>query len=229
MAESTRPQAARADGASPHSPLSDGGTERGSPRDRNALVEQNLRLAAAAARRYRGRWLDYDDRLSAAYEGLLAAAAGFDPTRGRAFSTYATTVMRQHIATAAWLDRTIRLPLHLRRKLAETVALAARPRGGRLLLEQARRALSTRSLSVLDPSSEPGALDEGESDPAARVAALLGRLCPEERAMVEDWMQGTTYAEIGRRIGRSKEAVRLRFQRIFARLRLSECGGQKAG
>src|SRR6185295_16714593 len=121
--------------------------------------------------------------LSAAYEGLLAAATGFDPTRGRAFSTYATTVMRQHIATAAWLDRAIRLPLHLRRKLADTEALAARPRGGRRLLEQARRALSTSSLSVLDPGSEPGALDpaldDGEGDPAARAAALLGRLCPE--------------------------------------------------
>jgi RNA polymerase sigma factor (sigma-70 family) len=185
-----------------------------------------MRLAAAAARRYRGRRLDYDDRLSAAYEGLLAAAAGFDPTRGLAFSTYATTVMRRHIAHAAWLDRTIRLPLHLKRKLADPDALAARPCRGRPMLERARRALSTTSLSLLDPGSEPGALDpalgDGEADPAARAAALLGRLCPEERAMVEDWMYGTAYAEIGRRIGRNKETVRVRFQRIFARLRLSE-------
>jgi RNA polymerase sigma factor FliA len=64
------------------------------PCERDRLIEQNLdyarRLAARMARRL-PRSVDVEELESDAFLGLMRAAAGFDPGRGVAFTTYAST------------------------------------------------------------------------------------------------------------------------------------------
>jgi len=61
---------------------------------RHSLVLHNLRFAHYVAWQYRFTGLPQDDVLSAAYTGMLTAAARFDPTRGVHFVTYATPLIR---------------------------------------------------------------------------------------------------------------------------------------
>ncbi len=55
----------------------------------NALVTENLGLVHSCANRFRGSGVEYDDLFQAGCVGLIKAAAGFDPTLGFRFSTYA--------------------------------------------------------------------------------------------------------------------------------------------
>lgn len=57
------------------------------------LVEANLGLVHASARRFTGRGIDYDDLFQAGCMGLVKAVSGFDFSRGVQFSTYAVPVI----------------------------------------------------------------------------------------------------------------------------------------
>ncbi len=62
-------------------------TKLGSERD--ALIENNLGLVHACAKRFKGKGVEYDDLFQAGCVGLVKAADSYDKTRGFAFSTYA--------------------------------------------------------------------------------------------------------------------------------------------
>lgn len=57
--------------------------------DRNKLIEENINLVHACAKRFVGRGIEYDDLYGAGCIGLIKAADGFDESRGLCFSTYA--------------------------------------------------------------------------------------------------------------------------------------------
>jgi RNA polymerase primary sigma factor len=88
--------------------------ERGDLAAKERLVNSNLRLVVANAKRYRGQGLSFLDLIQEGTLGLIRAAEKFDWRRGYKFSTYATFWIRQAIQRA--LDqksRTIRLPTDL--------------------------------------------------------------------------------------------------------------------
>jgi RNA polymerase sigma factor (sigma-70 family) len=68
--------------------------------DERDLVAQNIGLAFAAARRFRGGMLDFDERLELAFFGLIAAAQQWDPERS-AFSTFGYCCALSALRTAA--------------------------------------------------------------------------------------------------------------------------------
>ncbi len=81
---------------------------------RKKLVERNLRLVVANAKRYMNRGLDFIDLIEEGNIGLIKAVDKFDYQRGYKFSTYATWWIRQSITRAiADQARTIRIPVHL--------------------------------------------------------------------------------------------------------------------
>lgn len=60
---------------------------------RNEVVQSNLGLVHACAKRFVGRGIEYDDLFQAGCVGLVKAADGFEPERGLCFSTYAVPLI----------------------------------------------------------------------------------------------------------------------------------------
>lgn len=88
--------------------------ERGDLEAKERLVNSNLRLVVANARRYQNQGLSLLDLIQEGTLGLIRASEKFDWRRGYKFSTYATFWIRQALQRA--LDRkarTIRLPTEL--------------------------------------------------------------------------------------------------------------------
>jgi RNA polymerase primary sigma factor len=98
--------------------------ERGDLEAKEQMINSNLRLVIANARRYQNLGLPLTDLIQEGVLGLIRATEKFDWRRGFKFSTYGTLWIRQSIQRAlANSSRTIRIPVHIeqrQRKLIKT-------------------------------------------------------------------------------------------------------------
>jgi RNA polymerase primary sigma factor len=126
----------------------------GDEQARRKLIESNLRLVIAIARRYSSMGVPLLDLIQAGNLGLMHAAEKFDYRRGCHFGTYATWWIRQAINRAASeQSHLIRLPELVARRLRKIHRVAAQlsqENGSDPLPEQIAEACQMRVDEVID-------------------------------------------------------------------------------
>lgn len=87
---------------------------------RNKLVNHNLRMIVAVAKKYQNKGLHMEDLLGEGKFGLILAAEKFDPTRGCKFSTHAHWwIMQSMTRGISEKSNTIRLPIHVTERISK--------------------------------------------------------------------------------------------------------------
>lgn len=76
---------------------------------RDDIIEKNLGLVHACARRFTGRGVDYEDLIQAGCVGLIKAVDNFDESRGFSLSTYAVPVILGEIKRIFRDDGTVKI------------------------------------------------------------------------------------------------------------------------
>jgi RNA polymerase sigma factor (sigma-70 family) len=92
---------------------------------RAELIERNMRFAVSMARRYIKTGRPFDDLIQAASEGLITAAAKFNPDLGR-FTTNAAWWIRQAVQRAVQKDDNVPTPAYLPFQEAKLLRQAAK-------------------------------------------------------------------------------------------------------
>lgn len=217
---------------------------------RDALVADGQGIAIGLARRFRDRGAELDDLIQVAQLGLLKAVEAFDPDRGSAFISFATPTvlgeLRRHFRTV-WSVRMPRGLQELSQRLGPSVAdlhqelgrspsvdeVAARVGLSREQVLEAMEAGAAFRSSSLDSGLEdsrsqrplelrsPDAEEDFERvDARATVEALLPRLSPRSRQIVElRFYENRSQTEIAEAVGISQMHVSRLLRQAMEQLR----------
>lgn len=92
--------------------------QQGDEKARQRMIESNLRLVIAVAKRYSNRDISLADLISEGNLGLMQAVEKFDPEMNYRFSTYAVWWIRHAIERDIMnTGRAVRLPIHLHKAI----------------------------------------------------------------------------------------------------------------
>jgi RNA polymerase sigma factor (sigma-70 family) len=163
--------------------------------------------------------LELEDLVNAGLEGTMVAARKFDHSRGLKFSTYASWWVRHHIAREAQdRGRTIRIPVHVQEKTRKKNKLRMKADPLAELdwlpcpttsLDEPIRDDGSNLLSLL--SSHAATAEESmQSDQRAAASRdLLDTLDARTRLVMRlFFFEGQNLAQIGDRLGLSRERIR---------------------
>ena len=200
------------------------GGEREVRQATDEMIEANLRLVVAIAKKYQHRGLALPDLVQEGNAGLMYAVGKFDYRRGVKFSTYATWWIRQSIARAiSQTGPAVRIPVHMVEKakkvkraswiIARELGRAPAPeeiaeRTG-LPLDRVQKALAAAA------AAEPMSLETplGGDDGDLRLGDLIedeDAVQPLEAAIGSD-LRDTMSRLLGTLTPREERVLRMRF------------------
>ena len=163
--------------------------DRAGQRAKAELVEANLRLVVAVAKRYKHKSVKLLDLIQEGNIGLMKAVDKFEYKRGYKFSTYATWWIRQSVNRyIADHGRTIRVPVHLNEamsKVSRTIRALVHEEGREPTDEEiaARVDLPVEKVRlILDAAREPVSLDVAGGGGGRQIARRHDRGSQERLA-----------------------------------------------
>ncbi|WP_165570538.1 sigma-70 family RNA polymerase sigma factor [Aeromicrobium sp. IC_218] len=207
----------------------------------NDVVGRHLRLAAALARRYRGRGVDEEDLFQVASLALVTAARRYDETRGD-FASFATATvlgeLKKHFRDLGWTVRPPRRIQTLQATIAATDARAWDDAGTGRATELAAR-LGQPVADVLEALQargcfHPDSLDASEGEPVlgsvddrfdrvdewVSVTHLCRELDDDDRTLLRmRFFEDLNQREIARQLGHNPMWVSRRLAALLDRLR----------
>ncbi len=211
---------------------------------RDKMTHANLPLVVNIAATYRGSKIDFSDLIGEGNLGLLRAVEGFDESHDCGFATYATWWIRSAIRRFCIRSGTIKKSTHTNEQMVKwnTMAIKLGPDASgedvRIALGYSQKkadAISQHRLAKQVASASTTewknfvSEDSGRQDVITRetldiVVEAMGELKPNERRAMElhyplDGSQELSYAEIGKEMGVSKQAVQQMIGRVTETLK----------
>lgn len=207
-----------------------------------ALLQENMPLVAAIARRYQNCGLVQEDMLQLGSIGLLQALRRFDPDRGLCFSTYAVPLIAGEIRRFLRDDGMVKfsretksLALRIERIRREQGDLTVEELSSQLQvsMEDITAALASRAgaLSLDAPTDEDGtdlqsflgsgnANTEREALRRAELRELFAVLSQRERQVLYlRYFRDRTQSEVGQRLGLSQVQISRIEKKALLRMR----------
>lgn len=169
------------------------------------LVEENLPLSQAVARKFRGRGVEKDDLEQVAAMALMQAIERFDPERGLQFSTFALPTIAGSVrnylrdrGSTIRLTRSLREQLTKLRRVSDELTRKLQREPSMRELAEAMELPPEELLTLLDArrAAQTVSLDAETSDDAEapRLETFLGRLDEGyeqvEQAQWLNWVYG---------------------------------------
>ena len=198
------------------------------------FAERNVGLVRALVPRFLGRGIEYDDLFQAGCEGLIKAAAHFDPDRGYKFSTYAVPVILGEMRRLFREGGTVKISRGLKELSMKAVHLSEQietETGKAPSVSVLAEKLGVPLNAAAQPVSLTGDDENNETDipvdaPEEKITDHLAlqqilKALPEEdqRLIYYRYFKNQTQTETAKRLGTTQVQISRREKKLLLRLR----------